>query len=152
MLLLKRMETGHVANSHSTEIQNRWGWGWGWGAGGEKEGMKGGKKGGREKKGRGKKTEGERGLSDVLVIHFIVHQVYKPPDMFCLAQGTGAGMLHLPHFQSPLRTTSHREILLEGMVERCPVPRPVLFLYDERAYFSPLSLDHYISIKHLQTG
>lgn len=95
MLLLKRMETGHVANSHSTEIQNRWGWGWGWGAGGEKEGLKGGKKGGREKKGRGKQTEGERGLSDILVIRFIIHINHQVCFAWRRAQGLACYTSHI---------------------------------------------------------
>lgn len=57
--------------------------------------MKGGKKGGREKKGRGKKTEGERGLSDILVIHFIIHINHQVYFAWRRAQGLACYTSHI---------------------------------------------------------
>lgn len=101
-----------------------------------------GRAGGRDKKGREKKTEGERGLSDILAIRFIVRT--NSPGVFAWARLLG---LHVtpPMFSiSSLRTTPHREMFLEGMVETCPFPNLVILPYDEkRVYFSHFSSDYY---------
>ena len=96
------MEIRHAVNSHRTgelefQTDGEWQEARGWVDGGRERWREGEKEEGRKERreegrkgGRKKKMEEGKGLSDILVIHFIIHT--KSPDLLCPGQVTESCM------------------------------------------------------------
>lgn len=148
MSLLKGRDTGPVVNPHSAGDSKPVGEG-----GGEKR--KSSRK--KEKWGWGvrRKEEKEPRGREGTLCHFR-DSLYLPlgrTPWTCSAWARPQVLPAPPRALSlPSRATSQRALFPAGKLETCPVPRPVFFLCEQRAYFSSVShLTSYFD-KHLQTG